>query len=189
MIIRKVMLVVCGLLLSCNVLAREVAGVKLADMAQVGNASLQLNGAGIRTKFFFKIYIGALYLPQKQNLADTIIADEHEHRVALHMLHELTSKKLYGAFSEAIEVNHTHAELVALDAQLKQMAQIFDEVKEVKPGDVITLDYLPASGTQISVNGTARGTIAGAPFNRALLRIWLGSKPVQDDLKKEMLGG
>jgi hypothetical protein len=183
------MLVVCGLLLSCNVLAREVAGVKLADMAQVGNASLQLNGAGIRTKFFFKIYIGALYLPQKQNLADTIIADEHEHRVALHMLHELTSKKLYGAFSEAIEVNHTHAELVALDAQLKQMAQIFDEVKEVKPGDVITLDYLPASGTQISVNGTARGTIAGAPFNRALLRIWLGSKPVQDDLKKEMLGG
>jgi len=189
MLVKKIQWVVCGLLLSCNVWALEVAGVKLADTAQVGNANLQLNGAGIRTKFFFKIYVSALYLPQKQNLPDTIIADEREHRVALHMLHELTSKKLYGAFSEAIEVNHTHAELVALDAQMKQMAQIFDEVKEVKPGDVITLDYLPASGTQISVNGAARGTIPGASFNRAILRIWLGSKPVQDDLKKAMLGG
>ena len=98
MIIKKIQWVVCGLLLSCNVLALEVAGVKLADTAQVGNVNLQLNGAGIRTKFFFKIYVGALYLPQKQNLADTIIADEHEHRVALHIMHELSSKKLYGAF-------------------------------------------------------------------------------------------
>jgi hypothetical protein len=189
MSIRKVLWVVCGLLLSCNVLALEVGGIQLADTAQVGSVNLQLNGAGIRTKFFFKIYVSALYLPQKQNLAETIIADGHEHRVALHMLHELSSKKLYGAFSEAFEVNHSHAELAALDAQMKQMKQIFDEVKEVKPGDVITLDYLPASGTQISVNGTARGTIPGAAFDRAILRIWLGTSPVQDDLKKAMLGG
>lgn len=186
---QRIWWIVCGLLLNSNVWALEVAGVKLPDTAQVGNVNLQLNGAGLRTKFFFKIYVSALYLPQKQALADSIIADEHEHRVALHILHELSSKKLYGAFSEAIEVNHTHAELAALDAEMKQMRQIFDEVKEVKPGDVITLDYLPVSGTQISVNGTARGTIAGTPFNRALLRIWLGSKPVQDDLKKAMLGG
>ena len=76
-----------------------------------------------------------------------------------------------------------------MDVQLKQMRKIYDVVNEVKEGDVITLDYLPNSGTQISVNGTARGTIAGADFNQALLRIWLGNKPAQDDLKKEMLGG
>jgi hypothetical protein len=186
---QRLLWIACGLLLSGNLWALEVAGVKLPDTAQVGNANLQLNGAGLRTKFFFKIYVSALYLPQKQSVADPIIADEHEHRVALHILHELSSKKLYGAFSEAIEVNHSHAELAALDAQMKQMRQIFDEVKEVKPGDVITLDYLPASGTQLGVNGTVRGTIAGTAFNRALLRIWLGSKPVQDDLKKAMLGG
>ncbi len=186
---RKFLLLACCLFLSRNVFALEVAGVKLADTAQVGNASLSLNGAGIRTRFFFKIYVAALYLPQKQTSAEAVIADEHERRVALHILHELSSKKLLHAFNEAIEANHTPAELAALDAQLKQMAQIFDAVKEVKPGDVIALDYLPASGTQISVNGMARGTIAGAAFNRALLEIWLGPKPVQGDLKKEMLGG
>lgn len=186
---KKVLWLICGVFLSCNVNALEVAGIKLDDKAQVGNVSLQLNGAGVRTKFFFKIYVGALYLPQKQTSADAILADEREHRVALHILHELSSKKLFNAFSDAIEANHTPAELAALDAQLKQMAQIFDAVKEVQPGDVITLDYLPASGTQISVNGMARGTIAGAAFNRALLKIWLGTKPAQTDLKKDMLGG
>ena len=185
---KKLLLIACGLLLCASVNATEVAGVKLPESVQVGTQSLVLNGAGIRTKFFFKIYVGALYLPQKQASAEAIIADEHEHRMALHMLHELGSKKLYGAFSEAIEDNQTSAELAAMGAQLKQMKQIFEAVDEVKPGDVITLDYLPASGTQISVNGTARGTIAGAEFNRALLAIWLGKKPVQDDLKKELLG-
>jgi hypothetical protein len=185
----KIVLIVCGLLLSVSASAMEVAGVKLPDSAQVGNQQLVLNGAGIRSKWFFKVYVGALYLTQKQSSADAVIADGNVHRIALHMLRGLGSKKLYGAFSEAIEANHTPAELEAMAADLKQMAEIFDEVKEVKEGDVITLDYLPGSGTQISVNGTARGTIAGDVFNRALLRIWLGSKPAQEDLKKEMLGG
>jgi hypothetical protein len=176
------------LFLTAPAFALEVADVKLPDNTQVGNASLQLNGAGIRTKFFIKIYVGALYLPQKQATAEAIIADEHEHRVALHILHGLSSEKLFNALSEAIEANHTPAELNALNAQLKQMAQILDTVKEVRPGDVVTLDYLPASGTQISVNSILRGTIAGAAFNRALLKIWLGERPVQDDLKLKMLG-
>ena len=186
---KKILWVVCCVLLGWNANATELAGIKLSDKAQLGEVSLQLNGAGIRTKLFFKIYVGALYLPQKQSSAEAIIADEHEHRMALHILHELSSEKLFTALNEAIKENHTAVEFGALDEQLKQMAKIFDAVKEVKPGDVITLDYLPVSGTQIGVNGTVRGTIAGASFNRALLRIWLGDKPVQGDLKKGLLGG
>jgi hypothetical protein len=175
--------------LTAQAFALDLAGIHLADKVQVGDATLQLNGAGIRTKFFFKIYVGALYLPQKQTSGEAIIEDEHEHRVALYILHELSGKKLFNAFNEAIEANHSPAELSALDKQIKQMAQIFEAVDEVKPNDIITLDYLPASGTRIIVNGTERGIIAGAPFNRALLKIWLGNNPVQDDLKKGLLGG
>jgi len=183
--------ILTGLFLLANASAAEVdfAGIHLVDKIQVENTVLQLNGGGIRTKFFFKIYVGALSLPQKQTSAEAIIADEHEHRVVMYMLHELSSEKLFSAFKEAIEANQSPAEMAALDAQIRQMAQIFDSVREVKPGDIITLDYLPASGTRITVNGTGRGTIAGVAFNRALLKIWLGKDPVQDDLKKGMLGG
>lgn len=186
---KKLVLLVCAALLSWNASALEVAGVQLADTVQLGAASLRLNGAGVRTKLIFKVYVAALYLPQKQTSAQAVIAGERERRVALHLLRDLSSTKLLGAFNEAIEANHTSAELAALDAQLKQMVQIFNAVKEVKSGDVITLDYLPAEGTRISVNGSVRGTIAGAEFNRALLRIWLGDKPAQESLKVELLGG
>ena len=185
---KKLLLVICCVLSSWNAGALEIAGVKLADEVRVGDVGLQLNGAGIRTKLFFKVYVGALYLPQKQSSAEAIISGEREHRVALHLLRELSSEKLLNAFNDAIAENHTPAELVALGAQLKQMKQIFDAVKEVKTGDVITLDYMPASGTQISVNGTLKGTIIGIAFNAALLKIWLGENPVQGDLKLKLLG-
>lgn len=182
--------VMAGLLLWASASAAlEVEGVKLGDSAQVGTQALVLNGAGVRTKWFFKVYVGALYLPQKQKAADVVIADEQVQRIALHMLRDLGSKRLYGAFNEAIQANHDGAELKALSPQLRQMADIFDAIGEAKQGDVITLDYLPGGGTQIGINGTVRGTIAGAAFKRALLKIWLGGKPAQDDLKKALLGG
>ena len=186
---KKMLPLICCLLLSWNASALDLAGVHLADTAKVGDTELRLNGGGIRTKWFFKIYVGALYLPEKQSSPEAIIADERAHRVALYMLHGLSSQRLFNAFLEAIEANHSPAEMAALDAQIQQMRQIFGAVHEVKPGDSIALDYLPASGTRIAVNGIDRGTIAGAAFNRALLKIWLGSNPVQDDLKKGMLGG
>ncbi len=185
----KLFLIFVALLLSWSVNAMELAGVQLADRVQVGDVSLQLNGAGIRTKYFFKIYVGALYLPQKQTSGASIMAEQRELRMEMHILYGLSSKQLFDGFDEAIAACHTPAEMAALEADMKEMRRIFDSIKEVQRGDVIALDYLPASGTHFSVNGMARGTIAGAAFNHALLKIWLGDKPVQDDLKKGLLGG
>jgi len=37
----------------------------------------------------------------------------------------------------------------------------FNMMAEVKKGDVIALDYQPSGGTSVSVNGVAKGNIAG----------------------------
>jgi len=186
---KKILLLISGFLLSLNVSAIEVSGVKLPDSVQLGSSHLVLNGAGLRTKIIFKVYVAGLYVTQKQTAVGAVLADTNPQRIALHMLRELSSAKLLDAFNEAIEANHTSAELSALADPLKQMSDIFHQMKEVQEGDVITLDYTAASGTQISVNGKPRGTIAGDVFHRALLKIWLGDKPVQDNLKKSLLGG
>ncbi len=183
------LLLVCSLLLGGNAGALTLGGIHLQEQAQVEGKLLQLNGAGLRTKWFFKVYVCALYLPAKETSAQAIIDSGKENRVVLHMLRELTSKKLYNAFIEAIESSQTTDVLLAIQPQLQQMEQIFEAVELVKEGDIITLDFQPAVGTKITVNGTARGTIPGAGFNRAILGIWLGDKPVQDDMKKGMLGG
>ena len=180
----------CGLLfLFMSAQAAEVSGVKLADSVHLGSRDLALNGAGLRTKLFFKVYVAALYLTERQAAANAIIADENPQRVALHMLRNLSDEQLLNAFNEAIVANHTKAEMIVLETPLKQMTEIFHQVKEIKVGDVITLDYLPGSGTQISLNGAAHGTITGDIFHRALLKIWLGENPAQDSLKLKLLGG
>jgi long-chain acyl-CoA synthetase len=60
--------------------------------------------------------------------------------------------------------------------------------KEVKEKDVVTLDFVDGA-TKVGWNGEPKGSVPGEAFNRALMRIWVGDKPVQADLKKALLGG
>ena len=63
---KKILLVICCVFLSWNASALEVAGVKLEDNVHPGSRDLVLNGAGLRTKLFFKVYVAALYLSEKK---------------------------------------------------------------------------------------------------------------------------
>jgi hypothetical protein len=186
---KKLLCLICGLLISLNVSAREVADVRLAETAQVGNATLQLNGAGTRTRVIIDVYVAALYLAAKTNRAEVVLADQNNKRVALHMLYGMKSAKLLDAFKKAIEDNHSATELSALDAKLNKFYAIFDAVSGVSPGDVILIDYQPNIGTKVTINGVERGSVEGAELNRALLKIWLGNNPVEESLKKDLLGG
>jgi Chalcone isomerase-like len=169
--------------------AAEVAGVKLEDKDRVANADLVLNGAGLRKRAFFQVYAAGLYLAEKKTVAADAIAAAGPKRVAMHMLRDVEAGQLSGALADGIKENHGEAEAKALEPRVKQLAAIMAEMKEAKKGMRITLDWLPAAGTQVTVEGKPAGApIPGEDFYRALLRIWLGEKPVQDDLKKALLG-
>ncbi len=171
--------------------AAEIEGVKVPDSARVveGAPELLLNGAGLRTRFLFKIYVGALYLQKKTTTGAAAINDAGTKRVALYMLRDLSAAQFVDALEDGLKNNHTAEDLAKFDARAKQLRTLFDALKSAKTGDVILIDYLPGSGTRITVNGAVKGTIAGDDFNRALLRIWLGENPADGDLKKAMLGG
>ena len=59
---------------------------------------------------------------------------------------------------------------------------------EAKEGSVVTLDFVDGA-TKVGLDGTVRGSIDGTAFNDALMKIWVGEHPAQDDLKKALLGG
>jgi Chalcone isomerase-like len=168
--------------------AAEVQGVKLDESAQVGDSALVLNGAGIRTKLVFKVYVGALYLTAKKSDVAAVLADAGAKRVSLHMLRSLSAEKLVHALDEGLEANNSAAELAAIEPQIKAFRQHMTAGGGVKEGDVIVLDYVPSKGTQASLNGKALGTTEGEAFSQALLKVWLGEHPVDADLKKAMLG-
>jgi flagellar motor switch/type III secretory pathway protein FliN len=176
-------------MLGWNACAAEVEGVKLSDTLHIGEHDLLLNGAGVRSKFFFDMYVAALYLTDKNGSSDAILSGPGENRVAMHMLRDISSETLSKSFNKSINLNLSLSERAELDVQLKQFAVLFSMMSEAKKGDVITLDYLPGQGTAVNFNDVTIGRIEGAAFNVALLKVWLGNKPVQENLKKQLLGG
>jgi Chalcone isomerase-like len=178
-----------ALLVPVSVAAAEIAGVKIDDKTRVADSDLTLNGAGMRTRLFFQVYAIGLYLPQKGSTVAAVLAQPGPKRVAIHMLRDVGADAFTQALTEGIRENHSEAEAKALEPRIKELAAIMAEIKEARKGMTIALDWTGA-GTQLVVQGKAAGKpIAGEDFYRALLRIWLGDKPVQDDLKKALLGG
>jgi hypothetical protein len=180
---------VFALCLGTPALAAEVAGVTLADKVSVGGQVLVLNGAGVRIKVFFKIYVGSLYLPQKVGDLAGVLA-KSPRRIQMNLLRDLTADQLVGALVGGLKENNSAAEMEAVKAPTDELVRIIKRFRDVdaKEKDVLTLDFVDG-GTKVALNGEARGVIPGEAFNSALTRIWLGDKPAQGDLKKAMLGG
>ena len=169
--------------------AVEIEGVKLEPTAQVGGAALQLNGAGLRTRVVFKVYVAGLYVPQKAKDANTLLAQKGPRRVAITMLRNVDSDTFSASLVEGLKNNLSEAQFTGFKAQIDALNANFKAAGEAKKGDVIHLEFAPDAGTRVIVNGKPQGSaIAGEEFFTAVLRIWLGDKPADADLKKGMVG-
>lgn len=169
--------------------AVEVGGVKLDDTIRVANQELKLNGAGIRYKAIFKVYVAGLYLADKKSTVQEVLSAPGAKRVTIVTLRDVSSEELGRGFMSGIQQNIDRNEKSKLIGQLMKFGEIFASVPEGKKGDVITVDWIPGTGMVIHLNGRKLADpIPDAAFYNALLKIWLGEKPVDAQLKPLMLG-
>ncbi|MEJ2622380.1 MAG: chalcone isomerase family protein, partial [Candidatus Thiodiazotropha sp.] len=160
------------LLLTPLVGAKNIAGVSLDESLQRAedDVTLELNGAGIREKLFFDIYVAALYLQKKSNQPSVILNNEGAARVEMWMLYsEVTQEKFIQGWNEGFKANLSKAQLNRLTDRLSQFNGWFETLHE---GDVIELDYFPDKGTRVIIKGVEKGVIPGADFFQALLSVW-----------------
>ena len=172
--------------------AVDVAGVKFDDTAKVGAGETALNGAGLRGVLFIKAYAMALYLPQKVTTPAEAYSAKGAKRIRLVLLRDATGEQFADSLPAGIHKNHTEQEIVPLNARIEAFKATMLSIGNVAKGATIHLDWLPevAGGvTRLTINGEKRSEdIPGEDFYRALLKIWMGDKPVQDDLKEKLLG-
>ena len=169
--------------------AVDVAGVKFEDKANLGQTELVLNGAGLRSKFILKVYAVGLYLGEKKTAAADVLGLKGAKRLLIVTLRDLTAEQFADALVEGIHKNLSDTEAEPIKAAIGEFKNAILGLKNATKGDVISIDWLPETGTRLTVNGKQQGRdIAGEDFYRALLRIWLGPKPAQDDLKQALLG-
>jgi hypothetical protein len=162
--------------------AATLAGVSLPDTATVGGQPVVLNGLGLREKYFMDIYVGGLYLPAKTKDASKAINDDVPKRIVMHFTYELSKDKLGGIMLESLNNSGSAA-------AKKHAAELAGWMTNVAPGDEITLDYAPGTGTSVAVGGQTKGTIAGPEFMKAIFGVYLGPKPPTKDLKAGMMSG
>lgn len=169
--------------------ATEIAGVRFDDKTQLANTDLYLNGAGERAKFFIHVYAIGLYLNEKKATPAEILALKGPKRLQIVPLRDLSAEQFIDALSGGLQKNLSEAEIAPLKASMEEFKATLLSLKTAAKGKVLTLDWLPDSGLRLSVDGKAYGKdLADEAFYRALLKIWLGHSPAQDDLKDALLG-
>jgi hypothetical protein len=181
----KAIIFVLIMLSSFTVHSYEIAGIQIPDNTMVAGQTLQLNGAGIRSKFFFKIYVGALYLSKSANTSMAVYQQKGPKSILMSFLYdEVPADKLISAWNEGFEENNDSKELSSLSERIKQFNALFVTAHK---GDTIRLDMIPGKGTLVWFGDKLQATVAGDDFALALQKIWLGEKPADDDLKEGML--
>jgi hypothetical protein len=169
--------------------AVDVAGVKYDDSITVAGQQLKLNGAGVRTKMIFKVYAAGLYLSEKKTTVPDVLAVPGPRRVAITMLRDVPSDDFGKAFMEGLNANTSKEERNKILPQIMKFGEVFAQTPALKKGDQLSLDWTPNEGTQCYLNGKKLGDLMpDQAFYNAVLRIWLGDKPVDSSLKPALLG-
>lgn len=184
------LLAAAALLLAASAGAQvTVSGVKFDESTDIRGAKAQLNGAGIRYKAIFKVYAAGLYLPKKAGTPEEALAAQGAKRISITMLREIDTGELGKLFTRGVEDNMDKAAFSKIIPGVIRMSQIFSDFKKLNAGDNFMIDWVPGTGTVITVKGVPQGEPFKEPeFFNALLRIWLGPNPADWKLKDALLG-
>lgn len=168
----------------------KVEGVSFAGSAEVAGQTLELNGVGLRAVAWLKGYAAGLYLGSRARTPQQVYAIPGAKRLQLRMLQDVEIEEFVKAFDKGVGRNTPAAELPALAERVARFNALLRGMVKVKKRDVVDLDWLPGRGLQLSLNGRPRGApIPGDDLYAALLRIFVGERPADPEMKIGLLGG
>lgn len=157
----------------------------IPEIINIDGKTLKLNGSGIRKKFFFKIYTGALYTENKINNTNDLFKDNFNGIIRMRFLYKkVDSKKLRDAFVE--DITHNTPEYIN-DEAIKKFINTFNF--DTLSGDIVDIIIKDGKNVIVKYNGEVKNKIESKKLVEAVLKVWFGDKPVNDKLKKAMLGG
>jgi len=168
----------------------KVEGETFAGSCTVAGQTLELNGVGLRAVAWLKGYAAGLYLTSRARTPQQVLDAKGPKRLQLRMLLGVDTVEFIKAFDKGVARNTPAAELPLLTERMARFDGLLRDIGKVKKRDVVDLDWLPGRGLQLTLNGEPRGApIPGEDLYAALLRIFVGDKPADRELKIGLLGG
>ncbi|APW40620.1 hypothetical protein RD110_10530 [Rhodoferax koreense] len=181
---------VAVLALACGpAAAATLEGARFDDTVRLAGSDLRLNGLGLRAVSILKGYVAGLYLTQKAGTGEEAMAAPGPKRVQMRLLIDAPPQVFNKALVSGIRKNASEAELAALRERIDLFESMIDAAGTLRQGDTVDLDYEPARGMTLAVNGKAQpAVVPGADFYNAVLGIFVGPRPVDAKLKSGLLG-
>lgn len=182
-----------ALSLAVPALAQDVkepsSGVTFA--AQSGDMALL--GMGLRTKTFLKVKVYALGLyvansalagPLAAYKGRTtspafykeLVSGDFEKQIQMKFVRDLSADQIRNGFREALPGTDK--------ASLETFVGYFGEIKS---GQECSIGSAPGGVLEVTVAGQSKQPIADKTFATAVFSIWLGEKPIQDDIKRNLV--
>ena len=150
---------------------------------------MTLNGVGTRHKGSLKMYVAALYLEKKTSNTAEVFNQSGPKRLSLTMVRNVEAGELGRLFTHQIIANSDKAIILRLAPQLRRMGEMFAQQKKVLIEDSIMIDWVPGTGTVITIQDKMQIEPFKEPeFYKAMLSIWLGNSPAEKPLKNALLG-
>lgn len=140
------------------------------------------NAALLRYKILFRGYVVGLYLPEGADPSSVL--EDVPKRMEFSYFWSIPGKEFGKAGEKILARNVNEKTLERLRGRLDRIDRAY---RDIRPGDRYALTYVPGRGTELSYNGIPLTVIEGADFAAAYFSIWLGEKPLDDGLKKELL--
>ena len=163
-------------------------GVQLDNTLELNGSRLQLNGAGTRYKGPFKVYVAGLYLAQKADTPEAVMAQAGRKRLSLTMLRDIDANELGTLLTRGMEDNLGRSEMSQLIPGLRRMSHNLSMQKKLLAGDNLLIEWIPGTGSVITVRGQTQGEAFKEPeFFKAMMWIWLGPTPADRQLKAALL--
>jgi hypothetical protein len=165
---------------------KKIGGIEIPTKVNFNETNLELNGAGVRSKYMMDMYVGGLYLTAKNDNGIIVMNDDKTMAIKLHIVSSLiTTKKMVDAVDEGFKKS-TKGKQADLKTEIDKFKAVFNP--EIKENDIYDFVYIPEKGTVVYKNSKPTVTIKGLEFKKALFGIWLCSEPADTGLKAAMLG-
>jgi len=180
-------LVLGTMLFACGnaVAGSEISGVNLPDSITLQDKVLSFNGAGVRSKFFIDLYVGSLFTVGQVDQASKVIDSDQPAAIRLNITSGMiTSEKMTDAMNEGFD-RATDGDPASIQESITEFIATFAE--PIKEGDQFTLMSVPGEGIISYKNGKQLSVTRGETFRKAVMAIWLGKNPTDEDLKEDML--
>jgi hypothetical protein len=170
-------------------LAQDVAEPKSGTKFAAKDGDTSLLGVGLRTKTFAKVKVYAIGLyvadsaiagPLKgkagtPDLYRQLVSGDFKKKVVMKFLRNVSSEQIREAFSETFKSSGVKSD---------DWIAYFGDLHS---GQELVIGWTPGIGLETKVAGADKPAINDKALASAIFGIWLGDKPIQDDMKKDLV--